>query len=388
MGILQRARSWIVDKLQRASTWFHKETHKERLEELQAKNFTNAKHREKRTELDPIIHALVQRVANSITARSPIFLDEAGNELEDLKEQWEKNYYNDLLNDVIQATRTHGFMVLEPNVSDLGEDRNWLVHDETDIMMTVFRKFKIEKYVVLPLVEGGQKVAVHEVVSQYDLFPKDVIHFFIGKFKLNRCGVAAIKPVWDNCVRYSEILGAMSRYDSRIGNGMMVVSVDKKTQKGEIKTLRANIAKTNTKNFLVIPNSIDNTPAQIKWEHSTGMIDWTNDLGELMKSICGATGFNVRWFKGDPKGAQSAAKEDKIANYQTLDSIFQEYVPFIRMLLLTQEGGEELNELVAEIKWDSEGVLDEDDAEGINDSNENEEKLEDELPETSKDQNT
>lgn len=349
-----------------------KKIRKAKLEILEATDFSVPEHRELRCELDPIIYALVQRVANLITVRTPIFLDDAGNELEELKEQWEKSYYNSLLNDVIQSTRTHGFIVLEPLAEGEIQDRTWLVHDSTDIMLIKYDKFNIVGYTVLPLVEPGTRSSIINVVEQYDLFPDEIIHFYIGKFKKNKEGVAAIKPIWNDCVRYCEMLDAMKEYDVRIGNGMMIVSVDKKTSKGEIKTLRANIAKTNTKNFVVIPNSLDGTPASIDWESSTNRINWGEDLAEILKVISGATGLNVRFFIGDPKGAQSAAKEDKIANYQTLDSIFQEYVPFIRMLLKKQEGGEELNDLVADIQWDSEGVLDEDDVEGFDESYENE----------------
>ena len=214
MGILRRAWDYLRGVKQRASDWFYKSTHVEMLEDLQAKNFNIPEHREIRVEHDPIIHALVTRVANNITARSPIFLDDAGNELEELKEQWEKAYYNNLLNDVIQTTRTHGFCVVEPLAEGVIADRTWLVHDPTDIMMTVFKKFMIEKYVVLPIIEEGDNVAIVEMVSQYDLFPEEVIHFYIGKFKKNREGVAAIKPIWDNAVRYNEILDAMKEMEN------------------------------------------------------------------------------------------------------------------------------------------------------------------------------
>ena len=373
MGVLRRAWDYIKGVKQRADDWFHKETHKEELEVLQAKNFKNEKHREIRAELDPIIYALVQRVANLITARSPIFLDDADNELEDLKEQWEKNYYNDLLNDVIQSTRTHGYMVLEPNIEDFDEDRNWLVHDPTDIMMMVFKKLKIEKYTVLPLIEGGDKVAITETVTNYDLFPNDVIHFYIGKFKLNRCGVATIKPIWDNCVRYSEIIGAMSRYDSRIGNGMMVVSVDPKAYKGDTAKLSKAIKNTNTKNFLILKEGLGGQPVDIKWEGSNRMLKWSEDLGEIMKLISGASGFPVRWFIGDPKGSQSAAKEDRIAIWTTLKEIFGEYIPFIRKLFLKMEGGEAINEKVKEIVFDDGGNLADKDEQFDESSDEDEE---------------
>ncbi|KKN03486.1 hypothetical protein LCGC14_1107280 [marine sediment metagenome] len=374
IGILRRAKQWFTGLRQRASDWFHKETHKERLEELQAKSFKNPNHREKRAELDPIIYALVTRVANSITARPPIFLDKQGNEMDDLKEQWKKLLYSDLLNDVIQATRTHGYMVLETNVEGLDDDRNWLVHDSTDIQMIIFNKFKIEQYTVLPLIDEGEKVSLLNTVIQYDLFPKDVIHFYVGKFKLNRQGVSPIKPIWDNAVRYSEIIGAMSRYDSRIGNGMMVVSVDPMTYQGETSRLASAIESTNTKNFLILKHPQNSGMATtIDWEGSSTRVWWDIDLGEIMKLISGATGFNVRWFIGDPKGAQSSSKEDKIANYETLESIFEEYTSFIRKLLLMQEDGEALNESVADIQWDSGGVLDADDADEVNKSNEGEE---------------
>ncbi|KKN41721.1 hypothetical protein LCGC14_0720390 [marine sediment metagenome] len=378
MGKLRRAYDYLRGVKQRAIDWFHKESHKEELEVLQAKNFKSEVHRELRAELDPIIYALVQRTANLITARPPIFLDKAGNEMEDLKEQWQKLLYSSLLNDVIQATRTHGYMVLETNVEGLDDDRNWLVHDSTDIMLTSFKKFKIEKYTVLPLIEDGERVSITETVSEYDLFPQDVIHFQIGKYKRNRTGVAPIKPIWDSAVRYSEILGAMSRYDARIGNGLMSAVVDRDDYKNEVVQLKTAIKNTNTKNFLVLKSTRGAEPPKIEWYGSSNMIKWAEDLGEIMKSISGASGFNVRWFIGDPKGAQSSSKEDKISNYQTLESIFEEYVPFIRKLLLTQEDGDAINDSVADIQWDSGGVLDADDSDEIDKTDEDEDKLENE----------
>ncbi|MFX1371343.1 MAG: hypothetical protein ACFFCE_05740 [Promethearchaeota archaeon] len=358
MGVLRRAKEWVVGKVQRANEWIHSSIYADKLEVLKAKKWSNPKHREIRVENDPIINALVQRVANLITERTPIFLDKVGNEMEDLKEQWEKLSYNNLLNDVIQATRTHGYCVVEPLKDDVLEDRDWLVHDSTDIQKIKFKKLKIEKYKVKPELEEGENIEQSEAVSDYDLFPEDVIHFSVGKSKLNRQGVAPIKAVWDSSVRYNEIVSAMAEYDARIGNGMMILSLDPNEYSDQQSNLITAIKKTNTRSVLLLKSSTMTGQAPtITWEGSGNKVNWTADLEELMKIISGSSGFPVRWFIGDPKGAQSAAKEDRIAIWTTLKQIFQEYIPFIRKLLLKQEDGEALNESVKEIVFDDGGNL-------------------------------
>ncbi len=338
-------------KRDRAEDEYYDNSFKPSLEVLQAKNWNNEKHRELRVEFDPIINALVVRVAKLMTERSPIFLDSEGNEMNDLKESWDKNNYNDLLKDVIITTRTHGYNVVEWLKTPV-DDRSWLIHSDDDMIMITYEKFNLIKYTVLPKIETGNKVALQSIVSQYDLFPEDVIHFYLGRHKLNKLGFSPIKPIWDAAVRYMEMLEAMALYDSRIGNGMMVVSVDPKSYVNKSNKLANSIANTNTKRFLILKNSLDGRSPAIQWEGSTNRIEWDRDLEEILKVICGNTGFPVRWFIGDPKGAQSAAKEDRIAIWTTLKSIFEEYIPFIRKVLLHQENGEAINEKVVDIIFD------------------------------------
>ena len=217
--------------------------------------------------------------------------------------------------------------------------------------------FNIDFYAVLPQIEGGSETATRGASQQYKLYPSDVIHHYIGKYDLSQQGLSVLKPIWSALIRYAEIEESMASYDSRIGRGVLVISVDvNEYSDSDIKSLSNAVETINNRGFLMLKHG-QKGPAQFQWASSSSNVNFTEDMYMLLKGIASASGFPVRFLIGDPKGALSAADVDKKAIWENLKSIFGEYVSFIRNLIIKQENGEELNEEISEILFDDGGNL-------------------------------
>ena len=323
---------------------------------MAAVDYSNPEHRVKRIEEDPIAGNLVLKTAELITSRPPIFLDKADNELDKTRDTWEDNQYNILLKEAIESTRTHGYIACEVLKEPL-DDRTWIVHDSSDIQKITYRDLKIESYTILPRLEGGRETSIVQAPVQRELLPDKVIHYYVGRYTRSLQGLAIIKRCWHALVRFTEIFESMAMYDSRIGNGILLIIVDPEQYTQELNSLHKAVRNLNNRRYMILKTGAEGNPPDMKFLGSTAPIDFSTDLESCLKIIAGASGFPVRYLIGDPKGALSAAGEDTIAVYENLKSIFGEYKDFIRKVISWQEDGEALNEKIAKIEFDDGGHL-------------------------------
>ena len=321
-----------------------------------AVNYSNWEHREARIDEDPIAGNLVLKTAELITARPPIFLDKNDNELDKTRDTWEDERYNVLLKEVIESTRTHGYIALEPLKKPIN-DRAWIVHDSSDIKTIKYRELEIESYKILPRINGGIETSIVDTPKERDLLPEDVIHYYVGRYDRSLQGLAIIRRCWHSLVRFTEIFESMAMYDSRIGNGILLIVVDPEQYTSELDSLHKAVRNLNNRRYMILKTGADQNPPDMKFLGSTSPIDFSTDLETCLKVVAGASGFPVRYLIGDPKGALSAAGEDTIAVWENLKSIFGEYKDFIRKVISWQEGGEAVNEKIAKIEFDDGGHL-------------------------------
>ncbi|KKN27837.1 hypothetical protein LCGC14_0860580, partial [marine sediment metagenome] len=158
-------------------------------------------------------------------------------------------------------------------------------------------------------------------------------------------------------VRFTEIFESMAMYDSRIGNGILLIIVDPEQYTAELNSLHHAVRNLNNRRYMILKTGAEGNPPDMKFLGSTSPVDFSTDLETCLKVIAGASGFPVRYLIGDPKGALSAAGEDTIAVWENLKSIFGEYKDFIRKVISWQEDGEALNEKIAKIEFDDGGHL-------------------------------
>ena len=328
----------------------------------------SADSREARSEIDPIAYGLTTRVANLITKNPPIFLDKEENELEEIREAWVKEDYDTIFREVIRTSRTHGFCVTESLAKPFA-GQNFMVHDLTDMIhMKYDESWNIELYRILPKMEvDGEKMHHTSLPKEYDLKSAKALHYAIGKRKVNQQGLSILKPVWAQLVRANEILESMAMYDSRIGHGVLVVKIDPDLYQDDIADLQTAVRTMNNRRYILLKEKHDQ-PAEMKFIGAEGTkMDFPRDLESIMGYIAAASGFPIRYFVGDPKGALSASKEDKVAVYQNLQAIFAEYKNWIRDFIVKfVDGGEVISSTISEIEFDHEGILDSltDDMEG------------------------
>jgi len=321
-----------------------------------AVNYSLPEHRMARLDEDPIAGNLVLKTAELITARPPIFLDENDNELDETRNTWEDKQYNNLLKEVIESTRTHGYIALEPLKKPIN-DRAWIVHDSSDIKTIKYKELEIESYKILPRVEGGIETSIVDTPKERILEPKEVIHYYVGRYDRSLQGLGIIKRCWHALVRFTEIFESMAMYDSRIGNGILLIIVDPEQYTKELTSLHSAVKNLNNRRYMILKTGVEGNPPDMKFLGSTSPVDFSTDLETCLKVIAGASGFPVRYLIGDPKGALSAAGEDTIAVWENLKSIFGEYKDFIRKIISWQEDGEALNEKIAKIEFDDGGHL-------------------------------
>ena len=336
------------------------------------KNYTNVNSfadREKRIEEDPVAYCLTIRVAMLLTKNPPIFMDENDEEIEKIKDFWLLKGYDTVLRNVIIGTRTHGFCGTEAlKTAFMGND--FFVYTLKDLVTVNYdvNDQNIKSYTVLPQMEqDGEKMMYVGVPEQREVEIKNLLHYAIGRKKNNQQGVPSLKPVWAQMIRANEILESMAAYDSRIGHGWLVALAPKEVfRKPALMTALDNAIKNmNNKRYLVLPTSKDFGSVDLKFVGGTSTVDFGADLNTILGYISAATGLPIRFFIGDPKGAQAAAKEDKVAIVETLKSIFAEYKEWIRSFIeMFMEDGETINKSIKEIEFDDEGVLDEFDVEG------------------------
>ncbi len=321
-----------------------------------AVNYSNWEHREARIDEDPIAGNLVLKTAELITARPPIFLDKNDNELDKTRDTWEDERYNVLLKETIESTRTHGYIALEPLKKPVN-DRAWIVHDSSDIRTIKYKELEIDSYKILPRIDGGIETSIIDQPKERILSPEEVIHYYVGRYDRSLQGLAIIKRCWHALVRFTEIFESMAMYDSRIGNGILLIVVDPEQYASELNSLHIAVRNLNNRRYMILKTGADQNPPDMKFLGSTSPIDFSTDLETCLKVIAGASGFPVRYLIGDPKGALSAAGEDTIAVWENLKSIFGEYKDFIRKIISWQEGGEAVNEKIAKIEFDDGGHL-------------------------------
>jgi len=321
-----------------------------------AVDYSKPEHRVARLDEDPIAGNLVLKTAELITARPPIFLDENDNELDETRNTWEDNQYNKLLKEGIESTRTHGYIVLEPLKKPI-DDRAWIIHDSSDIQKIRYKDLKIESYTILPKLEGGIETSIVSAPVTRELSPEEIIHYYVGRYDRSLQGLGIIRRCWHALVRFTEIFESMAMYDSRIGNGILLIIVDPEQYTAELNSLHTAVRNLNNRRYMILKTSAEGNPPDMKFLGSTAPIDFSTDLETCLKIIAGASGFPVRYLIGDPKGALSAAGEDTIAVWENLKSIFGEYKDFIRKVISWQEDGEALNEKIAKIEFDDGGHL-------------------------------
>lgn len=323
---------------------------------MAAVDYSKPEHRMARIDEDPIAGNLVLKTAELITARPPIFLDRNDNELDETRNTWEDNQYNKLLKEAIESTRTHGYIALEVLKNPIN-DRTWIIHDSSDIQTIKYKELEIELYKILPRIEGGAETSIIDTPKQRDLLPEDVIHYYVGRYDRSLQGLSIIKRCWHALVRFTEIFESMAMYDSRIGNGILLIIVDPEQYSAELSSLHNAVKNLNNRRYMILKTGAEGNPPDMKFLGSTAPIDFSTDLETCLKIIAGASGFPVRYLIGDPKGALSAAGEDTIAVWENLKSIFGEYKDFIRKVISWQEDGEAINEKIAKIEFDDGGHL-------------------------------
>ena len=323
---------------------------------LAAVDYSKPEHRVKRIDEDPIAGNLVLKTAELITARPPIFLDKNENELDETRNTWEDNQYNKFFKEAIESTRTHGYIACEVLKKPI-DDRTWIVHDSSDIKKIKYQDLKIKSYTIEPKIEGGAETSIIDQAKERELLPEKVIHYYVGRYDRSLQGLAIIKRCWHALVRFTEIFESMAMYDSRVGNGILLVIVDPEQYTQEMDSLHNAVRNLNNRRYMILKTGIDQNPPDMKFLGSTSKIEFSTDLETCLKVIAGASGFPVRYLIGDPKGALSAAKEDTIATYENLKSIFGEYKDFIRKVIAWQEDGEALNKKIAKIEFDDGGHL-------------------------------
>lgn len=321
-----------------------------------AVNYSKWEHRVARLDEDPIAGNLVLKTAELLTARPPIFLDENDNELDKTREDWEDNLYNKLFKEAIESTRTHGYIALEPLKKPIN-DRSWIIHDSTDIQKIKYVDLQIDSYTILPRLEGGLETSLVSTAVQRDLKPEQVIHYYVGRYNRSLQGLAIIRRCWHALVRFTEIFESMAMYDSRIGNGVLLIIVDPEQYSQELDSLHHAVRNLNNRRYMILKTGAEGNPPDMRFLGSNSTVDFSTDLETCLKVVAGASGFPVRYLIGDPKGALSAAEEDTIAVWENLKSIFGEYKDFIRKVISWQEGGEALNEKIAKIEFDDGGHL-------------------------------
>lgn len=323
---------------------------------LGAVNYSNPEHRVARIDEDPIAGNLVLKTAELITARPPLFFDKNDNELDKTRDTWEDNQYNNLLKESIESTRTHGYIACEVLKNPIN-DRTWIVHDSSDIQTIKYRELQIESYRILPRLKGGVETSIIAAPVLRELSPDKVIHYYVGRYDRSLQGLGIIRRCWHSLVRFTEIFESMAMYDSRIGNGILLIIVDPDQYTQELNSLHTAVKNLNNRRYMILKTSAEGNPPDMKFLGSSAPVDFSTDLETCLKVIAGASGFPVRYLIGDPKGALSAAGEDTIAVWENLKSIFGEYKDFIRKVISWQEGGEALNEKIAKIEFDDGGHL-------------------------------
>lgn len=316
---------------------------------------------EDRIEWDPIANALTIRVANLLTKNPPIFLDEMENELEKIKKDWVKNDYDGVFREAVIASRTHGFSATEKLKKPFA-GKNFLVHSPIDMITVNYDdRWNIASYTILPKMEEGVKMNSYAIPDQRDVLYKNCVHYQIGRQKYNQQGVSILKPIWAQMVRANEILEAMAIYDARVAHGIKAVMVDPQLYKDDVGKLKNELKNYNWKKWLILKsgNGSDYAKTEFQIVGAQGAApDFAKDLETLVGYIAASSGFPSRWFFGDPKGALSAAEEDKKAVYSTLKSIFAEFKDWIRLFIEKfYKNGEVISERIAEINWDDEGIL-------------------------------
>ena len=321
-----------------------------------AVNYSNWEHRVARVDEDPIAGNLVLKTAELITARPPLFFDKDDNELDETRDTWEDNLYNNLFKEAIISTRTHGYIACEALKNPVNE-RTWIIHDSSDIKTIRYTELQIESYKIKPQIEGGLETSIVGVPVERILKPSEVIHYYVGKYDRSLQGLAIMKRCWHPLVRFTEIFESMAMYDSRIGNGLLLIIVDSDQYTQEMDSLHNAVRNLNNRRYMILKTGAEGQNPDMRFLGSTSQCDFSGDLETCLKVIGGASGFPVRYLIGDPKGALSAAGEDTIAVWENLKSIFGEYKDFIRKVISWQEDGEALNEKIAKIEFDDGGHL-------------------------------
>jgi hypothetical protein len=125
----------------------------------------------------------------------------------------------------------------------------------------------------------------------------------------------------------------MSQYDTRIGSGFPVITVDPDEVNADVwSSITADLDKIDSKRGIMLPKG-----SEFMYPESHG-VDFPAHLNELLKLISVGSQFPIKFLNGESRGAVLASDEDSKLTRSRMVQIFGQFKGFIQKLIRIKWG--------------------------------------------------
>ena len=305
---------------------------------------------------DVFYHAYINKVADALTKENiqivnPLKSDDESDQPTPRRNTqlwWDKNKMQVMLNKALKRMRRDGYVVYYrvkdafPDYIDRGA---YYIFSDKELEEIEWDDWghPIKWKVHIELKNGA--AALLNTDARFNRRPhfervieiKDCVYF-----DPNYCQDYVPKPggshFWPKLVDYHYILEAVSSFDQRLGNGMMMVTVPWELWANDtaMNKLEEKVMNVRTEKGLIIPaGKQGSNPPEFNWVGMQGVqVDFVGHLDKYEDNIAAGMGFPKRWLIGDQEGAMESSGKDKLQVHISLKEIFaKNAVNFVKAIL-------------------------------------------------------
>lgn len=292
---------------------YHRTIYRSDLIKQQATKWHSPTHRNQCAKLDWICNKLTKQVA-AICCAEPFAFAKG---LVD----WDERNYQMLIQTAMEQSLIHGHCVVE--VYD--DEPYWQVFSGTDITDYIYDERLVIKAVVINCSVADRFIRKMLTIDKKKVYWVEYQHQRDWK------GESILFPVWDQLIYTRLINHNMCQYDTRIGSGFPIVTVDPNmVTPDQANNLANNLDQVDSKAGFIQP-----VGSKLEFGGSDKTVNFEQHVNLELQQIAGGSGFPLKFINGDAKGAVLAAGEDGDQARSRIQNIFGQFKSFIRQFIFS-----------------------------------------------------
>lgn len=316
------------------------DTYDEYLVKMNITDIDSVRDRIERCEYDPLINAWVSRSSEEIFRPGFTFKDEEGKQ--ELRNPTTKKIHSafedyNLIDALIQARKlwlAHGWSFICQFLR--GQDNFYRVYSQETLTNYLSSQLNYPGDILKD--EFGFPIAI-----KVPMRPGDSVGVVIRELNFIFINIGAVqdfvfpdthlRPIWNQAINFVESLHSQKNFMCYFAL-IPFMRVPENTSDAEQDAMKAKIQYSRFGNrALVARGKKDDMEFELKGGASI-MPDFPANLMAMMQAFATPTGYPVRWFVGDPKGALEAASQDDIVVVKKHEAEFARWRKIIKLIII------------------------------------------------------